>query len=229
MRRSKVLLSGLLLACGLAACATQPRAPEAPGTPEPAAPAPTEVPAEPAAQAPAPVYPADIASAVSVLLRRFEAEKSALPNTSYMALLNFRQPSWEPRFYIIDAQTRSIVARYRVAHGRGSDEDHDGYADTFSDTDDSNASSVGFYVTGARYLSDLPDHGVSLRLNGISETNRAAWRRMIVIHGSPYLEPKFIKAYGQAGRSHGCLVFAPHDRDEVVEKLEGGALIYASY
>jgi hypothetical protein len=89
-------------------------------------------------------------------------------------------------------------------------------------------SSVVFFRTTETYLSNEPGHGLSLRLEGLSETNRKAYDRAIVIHANHYMEPEFIDAFGKPGRSHGCLVFAAADRDVIVSKLGGGALIYAA-
>lgn len=162
------------------------------------------------------------------LLMQYEQEKDSLGNSRYVALVNYRQPSWEPRFYLIDPDQRQVVAAYRVSHGQGSDPNHDGYADFFGNREGSHMSSVGFFLTGETYISEQQYHGLSLRLEGLSKTNHGAYERNIVIHANHYMEQHFIDTYGKPGRSHGCLVFAPSDRDEIVEKLKGGALIYAA-
>lgn len=162
------------------------------------------------------------------LLDKFRETRGQLGNTRYVALLNYRQPSWEPRFYLIDPEGPAVVARYIVAHGKGSDPDHTGYASRFSDREGSHRSSLGFFMTGDTYVSESRGHGLSLRLKGLSDSNRHAEERNIVIHANWYMAPKFLKKAGKPGRSHGCLVFADDDRDEIVEKLKGGALIYAA-
>lgn len=162
------------------------------------------------------------------LLAQYQQDKDKLDNDRYVALMNYRQPSWEPRFYLIDIRTEKVIGSYRVAHGRGSDPAHSGYAEFFSDRAGSKMSSLGFFVTGETYLSESPGHGLSLRLGGISESNRNAIDRLIVLHANHYMEPDFIEQFGKPGRSHGCLVFSRTDRDEIIEKLQGGALIYAA-
>lgn len=162
------------------------------------------------------------------LLKQYRQEKSALGNIRYVGLVNYRQPSWEPRFYLIDPDQEQVIGAYRVAHGKGTDPNHDGFADFFGDRKGSHMSSVGFFVTRETYLSEQEHHGLSLRLEGLSETNRNAYDRSIVIHANQYMEQDFIETFGRPGRSHGCLVFAASDRDEIVEKLKGGALIYAT-
>lgn len=161
------------------------------------------------------------------LLQQYQKNKQTLGNSRYIALLNYRQPSWEQRFYIIDPEQLSIVAAYRVAHGKGSDPDHDGFAEAFGDGEGSHMSSTGLYRTGDVYFSEQDSHGMSLRLEGLSETNSSAHERNIVIHANDYMEEEFISNYGMPGRSHGCLVFSAADRDAVINRLKHGALIYA--
>jgi hypothetical protein len=160
---------------------------------------------------------------------RYQQDKSNLGNTRYIALVNYRQPSWERRFYLIEPDSGRLVSSYVVAHGRGSDPDHDGYADRFSDDEGSHMSSLGFFRTGETYMSRSDGHGLSMRLTGLSESNSKAYERDIVIHGNWYMEPSVLAKQSKAGRSYGCFVFSAKDRDAVVEKLKGGALLYAAY
>lgn len=162
------------------------------------------------------------------LLQQYRKKQDLLGNTHYVGLVNYRQPSWEPRFYLIDPREEQVIAAYRVAHGRGSDPVHDGFAEFFSDRQGSLMSSLGFFRTSETYMSQEPGHGLSLRLEGLSDSNRNAYDRAIVIHANHYMEQDFIDSFGKPGRSHGCLVFAADDRDVIVGKLGGGALIYAA-
>ncbi|MGH8453616.1 MAG: murein L,D-transpeptidase catalytic domain family protein [Nevskiales bacterium] len=163
------------------------------------------------------------------LLEKYQESRDRLGNRRYVALLDYRQPSWESRFFIIDPVTGQVVAQYVVAHGRGSDPDHDGYADRFGDKPESHRSTLGFFVTGETYLSESAGHGLSMRLEGLSKTNRNAKERDIVIHANWYVEPGFVAKKSKPGRSYGCLVFSDADRNAVIEKLKGGALIYTAY
>lgn len=161
------------------------------------------------------------------LVERYEQIQERLGNRQYAALVNYRQPSWEPRFYLVDLQRQRVVESYHVAHGKGSDPDHDGFARAFSDRHGSHMSSVGFFLTGETYVSEQAGHGLSLRLQGLSASNRNAFARNIVIHANHYMEDDFIERFGKPGRSHGCFTLNPEDRDEVIARLRGGALIYA--
>lgn len=175
-----------------------------------------------------PAGPLPTEALTTLLVRVFDA-KSGIKNRRYAAVLNYRQPSWEPRFHLIDIEKAEHVESYVVAHGRGSDPDHDGYATEFSDEPESHMSSLGFFVTDEIYMSESDGHGLSMRLNGLSDDNRNAQARDIVIHGNWYVEPEVLTAQRKPGRSYGCMVFSAADRDAVVEKLKDGALIYAVY
>lgn len=169
------------------------------------------------------------AEALDALMQHYQQRRASLGNPRRVALVNYRQPSSEPRFYVIDPATREVVARYVVAHGRGSDPDHDGRADRFGDKHESHRSSLGLFLTDEVYQSESAGHGLSMRLQGLSDTNRNAMDRLIVIHANWYVEPEVVAKQGKPGRSYGCLVFSNADRDAVIDMLKGGALIYAVY
>lgn len=151
----------------------------------------------------------------------------ANPLPPFVAVLDYRRHSSEPRFYLYETKSRSVLQTFIVAHGKGSDKDNTGYATVFSDAKGSLASSIGVFRATDTYRSRTPNHGLSLRLEGLSPSNRSAKERSVVIHANTYVERSFLKKFGRPGRSHGCMVFSAADRDVVVEKLRGGGLIYA--
>ncbi|MEK2646254.1 murein L,D-transpeptidase catalytic domain family protein [Bdellovibrio sp. BCCA] len=150
----------------------------------------------------------------------FDQHKSSFKNTDYMAVLNFGQSSKQKRFYIINMKTGNVWAIH-VAHGKGSDSNHDGYAEKFSNVSGSNASSLGIYRTAETYSGS---HGLSLRLDGLSSTNSRARARAVVVHGASYVQESNVIQ----GRSWGCPAVAMENRDAVIKYLKGGAMIYAT-
>lgn len=136
-----------------------------------------------------------------------------------LGIIDFSKHNSEERFYLIDMVTGK-VDRYLVAHGKNSDKDKDGFATEFSNVPDSLMSSQGFYLTAERYYGK---HGLSLRLDGLSKTNSMARSREIVIHGAAYVN----QSVDIIGRSWGCPAVELRFVKEIVERLEGGALIYA--
>lgn len=149
----------------------------------------------------------------------FDKNQSRIKNRNYMSLIDFSKRSTEPRFFIVDMISGSVWP-IRTAHGKGSDSNHDGVAEKFSDKSGSNASSLGYYLAAETYIGK---HGLSLRLDGLSGTNSAARARAVVIHGASYVK----EAPVIQGRSWGCPAIAMHFRDRVLNMLKGGSLIYA--
>lgn len=148
----------------------------------------------------------------------FNSNSGRIANKDYMGIIDFSQHSSRPRFYIIDMRGGSVKA-IRVAHGKGSDPDHDGFATVFSNAANSNASSLGFYLTGETYIGK---HGKSMRLHGLSSTNSNALSRAVVIHEASYVREANVKQ----GRSFGCPAVAASEIANVISSLKGGALIY---
>lgn len=161
------------------------------------------------------------AAAVEAILEQLRNERQ-----QHFAVVDYARHSSQPRFLLFERSSLHLLASYRTAHGRGSAPNHDGYADSFSDTEGSHASSLGVLRTGQVYQSEEPGHGLSMRLEGLSESNANAERRAIVLHAKNYMEKDFIRRHGVAGRSHGCLVLAAEDRDRAVALLRDGALIF---
>lgn len=160
----------------------------------------------------------------AAIARRLLAENAGrISVTDRVGIADFTAPSWRPRFHLVD-MIGGEVSSYLVAHGRGSDPSHTGWLERFSNTVGSNASSYGAYLTGARYAGK---YGPSMRLAGLDPDNSNAEARAIVIHAAWYVGPDMIGKYGKLGRSEGCFAFSESDRNEVVERLGEGRLLYA--
>jgi hypothetical protein len=145
---------------------------------------------------------------------------SKIKNTDVLSVLDFSKYSGKQRFHIINMKTGEVWS-VRVAHGKGSDPDHDGYANSFSNVSGSNASSVGIYKTAETYSGS---HGYSLRLDGLSSTNSNARARAVVVHGADYVS----EANVTQGRSWGCPAVSMSIRTKVIDTIKGGSIIYAS-
>lgn len=138
-----------------------------------------------------------------------------------LTIIDFTKPSNEDRLYVIDMKIRAVVMSTLVSHGKGSG---DKYATSFSNANGSSKSSLGFYLTEETYSGR---NGYSLRLAGLERgINDQARMRSVVIHGADYCDPSFVKAYGRLGRSNGCPAVPFSITEEIIDLLEGGALIY---
>jgi hypothetical protein len=140
-------------------------------------------------------------------------------NDQYMIVIDYRRHSGEPRFHLVDMETMTADS-YLVAHGQGSDADHDGIADTFSNVSGSRMSSLGTYVTAETYYGK---HGLSLRLDGLDRDNSLARDRAIVIHGADYVFP----GGSRIGRSWGCPSLEQAVAADLIPKIANGTLIYS--
>jgi len=140
-----------------------------------------------------------------------------------IAVVDFSLPSSDPRFHVVDLQNGKVDS-YRVAHGRGSDPDHSGFVERFSNNFGSYASSNGTYVTGDYYDGK---YGVSMKVRGLDWSNSNAEPRAIVIHNAWYAEDDMIPLHGKLGRSEGCFAMSRENQYAVMRRLAGGRMIYA--
>lgn len=128
-----------------------------------------------------------------------------------------------PRFHFVNME-REEIESYHVSHGAGSDPDHDGWLNYYSNVEGSNATSKGAYVTWEWYQGK---YGTSVRLGGLDQTNEAALRRYIVMHPAEYAEPKHLERWGRLGRSNGCFALGSEQFKIALMQLSGGRLLYA--
>lgn len=140
-------------------------------------------------------------------------------NDRYMVVIDFRLHSSVPRFYLVDLSDETALA-FLTAHGRGSDPDHDGMADRFSNTNNSKMTSLGRFVTGETYYGR---HGLSLRMRGLDPSNNNAEARAIVIHGAAYVSPD----RAVLGRSWGCPALETQVALKLIPQIANGVFVYA--
>lgn len=173
--------------------------------------------------------PAALVAALAAL-DAHSASHSGLPpgqaiKRDFIGLVDFNQHSREKRFDIVDVAGGRVVKSYLVAHGKGSDPAHTGWVQTVSNRVGSNQSSDGSYLTGAAYYGK---HGRSRRLHGLDPSNSHAFARAIVMHGADYVSPSLIVRHGKIGRSLGCFAVEQHVRDEVLDIMGEGRLLFAA-
>ncbi len=140
-----------------------------------------------------------------------------------VGLVDFSLPSHQPRLFVVDMLAGSIKP-HLVAHGRGSDPQHDGWLKSFSNTRGSLATSRGAYITMDWYKGK---YGSSMRLDGLDTDNNQALERAIVLHEAWYAAPDMVSKWGKLGRSEGCFAVSPGLNKEMLYHLGGGRLIYA--
>ncbi len=152
---------------------------------------------------------------------RVSAER--LSTRSLLAIIDYTLPSNEPRLWVIDTRTDSVVANDYVAHGWASGGT---WAAWFSNRWGSNQSSLGVFLTGDAYLGV---RGLSLRLDGLEPgINDRARARGLVLHGSPFVNAERA-SHGGLGRTEGCPAVPMSSARRLVNLLQGGAVVFAWY
>ncbi|KQT32884.1 hypothetical protein ASG29_08335 [Sphingomonas sp. Leaf412] len=141
-----------------------------------------------------------------------------------IAIADFSRASSAARFHFVDLHDGKVVSKL-VSHGSGSDPDHTGFLQRFSNVDGSNASCEGAFATADYYYGK---HGRSQRLTGLDRTNDNALSRAIVVHAAWYANPDIVQTRGMLGRSQGCFAVGEQELSEVFARLGEGRMIYAA-
>ncbi|MFA7262806.1 MAG: murein L,D-transpeptidase catalytic domain-containing protein [Caulobacter sp.] len=139
-------------------------------------------------------------------------------------IVDFQAHSSRPRLFRLDLVTGEATA-YHTAHGRGSDPAHTGFAQRFSNVPESNASSVGAYLTAGPGMG--AKHGPNVLLDGLDPTNSEVRDRAIIVHGADYCEPSYLSAHGKLGRSFGCFAVSQKDLNALRPDMDAGRLLFA--
>ena len=181
------------------------------------------MPAAPALPLHAAYNPAYDRRVMEIAKREAERAGRRLWRTDLVGVADYARPSTLPRLHFVNLESGTLRSFY-VAHGRGSDPEHDGWLKRFSNAPGSLATSRGAYLTCEWYNGK---YGTSIRLEGLDGDNSNALERAIVIHPATYADPSMIARFGKLGRSEGCFAMAPHDFNEALWHLSGGRLLYA--
>lgn len=211
--------TGLLAGCAARSVTTAalPAAPVAVPPPPVAVP----VPAAPrSASAPRGIRPELFERAVAAL----QQHSSRIRQQDRIAIADFSLPSSRLRFHFVDminGATRSML----VSHGIGSDPEHTGMLQRFSNEVNSEATCEGAFLAANYYVGK---HQLSQRLIGLDPTNYNALDRAIVVHGAWYSNPDMIAKHGKLGRSQGCFAVGERDLDTLFALLGEGRMIYAT-
>jgi hypothetical protein len=151
-----------------------------------------------------------------------------LTKPRYIAIIDFKKPSSQRRFYMIDLKTGEVTPYY-TSHGIGTGRGD--LATKFSNRKDSRMTSLGMYLTGDTYNGG---YGMTLRMYGLEKSNDRAYDRDIVLHGAWYVSEDFMKTinpktkepYQRIGVSWGCPAVSTAIAKKIIPLLMQGSLIY---
>jgi hypothetical protein len=170
------------------------------------------------------------------------SRQPAFPRKDALAVFDISQPSAKKRLYVLDLKSGHVTAHY-AAHGK-----HNGpnaRATKFKGFQtDLDIVPLGPLKTAH---SEVMDHyntivdrydgtvypnmmvvvleGVASYNNYINHTPPFKW----IIHPNWYTTAAFrAKNNGMLGRSNGCITLDPVENNQLITKLEGGALVYVT-
>lgn len=148
---------------------------------------------------------------------------SALWRRDVVGIADFGLHSSQPRFHFVNLEAGTADS-VLVSHGSGSDPEHDGWLNGYSNLYNSWATSRGAYITWEWYEGR---YGTSMRLGGLDADNSNAYARAIVMHAANYATPDHVARWGRLGRSNGCFAFGPDVFPQALTRLMGGRLLFA--
>jgi len=135
-------------------------------------------------------------------------------NNRFCFLIDMRIPSGRNRFFVYNLESGSIEKSGLVAHGSGSDRGEEELY--FSNTPNSNCTSLGRYKIGKSYYGRF---GLAYKLYGLDESNSKAFERFVVLHGHECVPESPIES-GNLCLSWGCPTVAPAFLAELKTYLE---------
>ena len=148
-------------------------------------------------------------------------EHHKLSRANVLSICDLSQSSRNKRLYVLDLEQKKVLINTYVAHGRNSGTE---YAHSFSNNPASHKSSLGFYVTEDTYYGN---NGLSLKIIGMERGfNDRANGRNIVVHGSEYVGPDFLRMNRFSGRSYGCPAVPADETEEIIDAIKGGSCLF---
>jgi hypothetical protein len=151
-------------------------------------------------------------------------KRGLLQRTDVLSICDFSQSSSSKRMYVIDVRNHKLLYRTYVAHGINSGDE---YANSFSNSNESCKSSLGFYVTRKTYTGV---NGLSLRIDGLDKGfNDHANERNIVIHGASYVSLRILHKYGVMGTTFGCPAVPEEMSSLIIPAVKNGTCFFIYY
>lgn len=158
------------------------------------------------------------------LLAYSRVNEKGLAHKPYLTVIDYRIPSNKKRMWIFNLNSNRLLYHTFVAHGKGSGELN---ATQFSNEPGSRETSLGVFVTEDTYDGH---NGLSLHLNGLEKGfNSNAERRMIVVHGAPYVGKDVIATYHRSGLSWGCPAVPENLARPIINTIKRGSVIFSYY
>ena len=148
-------------------------------------------------------------------------KQGKLKKSYVLTVCDFTQSSSSKRLYVIDVAHKKLLFNTYVSHGMNSGVE---YATSFSNRANSFKSSLGFFITSKTYFGR---NGLSLKVKGLEKGyNDLAAKRHIVLHGSDYITPQYLKDNGEMGRSLGCAAMPNAMSPKIIKTIKNGSCLF---
>lgn len=148
-------------------------------------------------------------SLMQIFQKEFQKNKRKISNKDLAILIDYDLPVIAFRLWLIDMKNDKILLNSRVAHAYNSGLM---YAESFSNTPNTEKSCVGSFVTGETYFGK---YGYSMRITGLDRGfNDKALERYIVFHAHESLW------------SLGCFMTKESVNKQLIDKTNGGCFVY---
>ena len=147
--------------------------------------------------------------------------KRGMIHNNILSIIDFSLPSDRKRLFVLNVDLGKVIFSTYTSHGKNSGKI---IPTEFSNRENSNKSSLGFYITGSTYTGK---HGESLRLLGQEEgINDKALERGIVMHSASYVGENIVKSQGFIGRSQGCPAIPTNISKSIITKIKNGSCLF---
>lgn len=141
-----------------------------------------------------------------------------------LTICDYSQRSSKKRLYVLDLREGKVLFNTYVSHGRNSGNE---YATSFSNSNDSHKTSLGFMRTAETYIGD---NGYSMRLDGMEYGfNNNVRPRAIVMHGSDYVNANRASTGTMMGRSYGCPAVPASEVNKIINCIKDGSCFFNYY
>jgi|GEM_PF-2974600 len=169
---------------------------------------------------------------------------SSLKKPSILTVIDFDQPVYARRLFVLDLVRRRVLFNTYVAHGYGSDPANTGWIRSVGDAFGSSKTALGAYVT----LGSMGHAGKHrafadwLEVKGLERRNANAYRRGILFHENISLSESFMSLPGiqrNYVRTQGCFGISQEESGRffglvdqpldllIMKTIQGGSFVYA--
>lgn len=150
-------------------------------------------------------------------------KKGMLKKTNLLTICDYSQSCNNQRLYVIDLEEGKLLYNTFVTHGKNSGEE---FATSFSNSESSNKSSLGFLVTAETYNGKA---GLSMRFDGVERgVNDKVRARDIVLHGSQFVTRSLLGG-SSITKSLGCPAVPFGVHKSIINTIKGGSCFYVNH